>query len=472
MSERRRHDCGGNHQPPTHFVGIGGAGMSAIARVLKAAGCYVQGSDRSENRVTEMLREEGIPVYIGHDARNLGADVERVVYTRAVPEDNPEIEAARRQKLPVIERAEMLGQLYSLFGRRASVAGSHGKTSTSAMLAVIMIRCGADPTVLIGGHSPDLDGNARLGLSPLIVAEACEAYGSFLHLRSSLALVTNVDEEHLDHYKTFEGVKDGFTAFLNLVDEDGVIVACLDDPHLMGLRPRCKRRWVTYGSRPEADYRVCEQRKTPEGRAYTLRGPGWQTPVSIPIPGKHFASNSAGAIAAAVELGCDPSEAAKALASFRGVSRRLELKGRANGVTVVDDYAHHPSEIRETVEALKEHYGGRLTVVFQPHLYSRTAEHLEGFARTLAPADRVVLTDVFAAREPLSSGVQTDALYDRMKDDGHPDLTYIHDLPDVAPRLAAEVRPGDVVVTVGAGDVYRAGEDLLRELGANPEEAA
>lgn len=471
MSRARHQRCGANQQPPTHFIGIGGAGMSAIARVLRAAGCYVQGSDRDDSRTTAMLRLEGIPVYPGHDARHLGPDVERVVYTRAVPGDNPEMVEARRLGLPLIERAEMLGELYGLFERRASVTGTHGKTSTSAMLAVILTRTGADPTVIIGGHSLDLGANARLGMSSLIVAEACEAYASFLHLPSSLALVTNVDKDHLDFYKTFDGVKDGFTSFLNLTDANGVVVACMDDPDLMALRLRCDREWVTFGAHPGADYRICDQQVTADGRAYRLTGPDWSVDVAVPLPGQHFASNSAGAIVSAALLGCDPAAAAQAIAGFKGVSRRLEFKGTVNGITVVDDYAHHPREVEETIEAVREHYGGRLTLVFQPHLYSRTAEHLDGFARVLAAADRLVLTDVFAARERPEDGVQTDALYNRLKQGGHDSVTYIPCLQDVAPWLAGEVCDGDVVLTVGAGDVHTAGESLLRDLGAAAAEA-
>lgn len=471
MSGSAKHECGKGHQPPTHFVGIGGAGMSAIARVLHSAGCYVQGSDRGESPTTERLREEGIPVFIVHDARNIGPDVGRVVYTRAVPDDNPEIVEARRLGLPLIERAPMLGELYELFERRVSVTGTHGKTSTSAMLAVILTRCGMDPTALIGGNVPDLGGNARLGLSSLIVAEACEAYASFLHLRSSLAVVTNVDGDHYDYYGDFEGVKKGFASFLDLVDSDGVVVAFGDDRNLMGLRSASGRRWVTYGEGPESDYRICNVRKTPDGRAYTLRGADWEVEITVPIPGPQYVWNSAGAILAASLVGCPPIEAARALATFRGVSRRLELKGKVRGVTVVDDYAHHPTEIDATVEALREHYDGRLTIIFQPHLHSRTAEHLEGFARSLSTADRLVLTDVYAARD-CGSGVGTEALYALVKNAGHPGVTYIPQLPDVAHWLSKQVKDGDVVVTVGAGDVHRAGESLLLELEAGQAESA
>jgi len=466
LTDRRGCGCGDRAiQPPTHFIGIGGAGMSAIAQVLRAAGCRVQGSDRSESPTIEMLRAQGIPVFIGHDPQNIG-EMERVVYTRAVPDDNPELVAARRMGLPVLERAEMLGELYRLFDVRISVTGTHGKTSTTALLGHILTGCGKDPTVLVGGESINLGGHARLGKSSLVVSEACEAYSSFLHLRSSMAVVTNVDEDHLDWYHTFERVKNSFVGFMQQIDEGGLVVACADDRHLMSLRPRVDCRWLTYGFSPTSDVRVGYLTYSEGEQSFEVEGPDWKVGVHLPLPGRHLALNAAGALAAAVELGCDPLEAAAALYDFRGVRRRLEVKGRARGVTVLDDYAHHPAEIRATLEAVSEAFEGPLTVVFQPHLYSRTAEHLHGFAAVLRGVPRVVLTDVYAAREDPERGVQTDALYDLLVRAGHPDVHYVPQLHDVPRWLEEHVRPGDLVITVGAGDVVAAGEQFLRLAGA------
>ncbi len=469
MSEQTKAQCHNkNHQPPTHFIGIGGAGMSAIAQVLHRAGCEVQGSDRGESPTVGMLKNQGIPVFIGHEAGNIG-QMERVVYTRAVSGDNPELVAARGRGLPVIERAEMLGQLYDLFEHRVSVAGVHGKTSTSALLGTILIECGADPTVLVGGDVPDLHGHARLGKSSLIVAEACEAYGSFLHLKSSFALIMNIDAEHLDHYKTFEGLKEGFAQFLGNMDEDGIVVACADDDHLMSLRDRFSGSWVTYGTR-RADFQMTEPKPTEGGQIFSLRGPGiqWDN-IFLPLSGRHYALNASGAVAAAVMLGYrDMNKICTALRQFRGVGRRMEVKGRVAGITVVDDYAHHPTEIRATLQAALEQFDGRLTVVFQPHLYSRTAEHLTGFAEALYPAERLVITNVFPARETPDKGVQSDALHDAICKLGHTDTHYVPELDDVANWLEKRLKSGDVVMTIGAGNVVEAGEALLRLLRTHP----
>lgn len=466
--------CGcssGATQPPTHFVGIGGAGMSAIAQVLRAAGCRVQGSDRSESPTVEMLRRAGIPVFIGHDAANIG-EMERVVYTRAVSPDNPELIAAREAGIPVIERAEMLGRLYDLFQNRVSITGTHGKTTTSAMVGVILTRLGQSPTVLIGGEVPDLEGHGSLGVSSTVVAEACEAYSSFLHLKSSLAIVTNIDVDHLDHYGTFEGVLQGFRGFLENVDPTGTVIAWGEDPNLLGLRADVPRRWITYGFSGTCDYQLEILEETRLGQRFCLRTPDTGTvEVWLPMNGRHFALNASAAIIAAVCLGNDIRKAAEALAGFRGVARRMELKGVEGDVTVVDDYAHHPTEIEATLKAALVRYGQNLTVVFQPHLYSRTADLLEDFASALFPAPRLVLTDVYSARELPSAGVETDALFEALQQMGHPDLHYVPALQDIPFWLEERVLPGDTVLTVGAGDVFTAGENLLRILRTATEAA-
>lgn len=468
MAEHPSHNqTEAGHQPPTHFIGIGGAGMSAIAQVLRAAGCLVHGSDRSESPTVQMLRRQGIPVFIGHDASNIG-DAERVVYTRAVTETNPELQAARKAGLPVIERAEMLGDLYGLFRERVSVTGTHGKTSTSALLGHILVQCGKDPTVLVGGDSINLGGHARLGASSMIVSEACEAYSSFLHLKSSLAIVTNVDADHLDWYGTFDRVKNSFVGFMQEVDEDGVVVACADDPALMSLRSRVDRRWATYGFSAGSGARIGYLSHSEGTQMFELESDDWKVGVYLPHPGRHLASNTAGAIVAAVELGCDPLEAAGSLYDYKGVRRRMELKGTAGGITVIDDYAHHPAEIRATLEAVREGFGGYLTVVFQPHLYSRTAEHLYEFADALMPADRLIVTDVYAAREDPERGVQSDVLYDEIRKRGHAEAHYIPALHDIPHWLAERRQPNELVLTVGAGDVVTAGERLLQIAGYDP----
>ncbi|MEI6914624.1 MAG: UDP-N-acetylmuramate--L-alanine ligase, partial [Armatimonadota bacterium] len=390
------------------------------------------------------------------------------VYTRAVGEDNPELVAAKSMGLPTIEGAEMLGRLYELFDQRVSVTGTHGKTSTSAMLSSILVACGKDPTVLIGGKSPDIDGHARLGKTSLFVAEACEAYASFHHLRSSLALITNVDADHLDFYHSHDGVKDAFVKFIGQVDADGIVLACADDPHLQSLKARVDRKWLTFGFAEDADFRVTHVRQIDDGEAFTLSSRDWSVETLLPMFGRHFVSNAAGAIAAAILLGCDPDRAARALRGFRGVGRRMELKGRFGGVTVVDDYAHHPTEIDATLAAAREQYSGRITVVFQPHLFSRTSDHLTSFARALLASDRLVLTNVYAAREDPEAGLQADILFKEVAKLGHKDAHYVPDLAKVAAWLVDRMQPGDVVMTIGAGNVFEAGEHLLDLLRAHP----
>lgn len=438
--------------------------MSAIAQVLREAGCRVQGSDRSDSPTVEMLRRAGIPVFIGHDAGNIG-EMERVVYTRAINPDNPELVAARQAGLPVIERAEMLGRLYDLFENRVSITGTHGKTTTSAMVGVILSRLGFSPTVLIGGEVPDLDGHGSLGVSSIIVSEACEAYSSFLHLKSSLAIVTNIDVDHLDHYGTFDGVLQGFRGFLENVDSSGTVVAWGDDRNLIAMRPEIPRIWITYGFSDSCDYRLEILEENRLGQHFCIITPdAGRVDVSLPLNGRHFALNAAAAIIAAACLGADYQKAADILKDFRGVARRMELKGIQSDITVVDDYAHHPTEIEATLQAALVRFGQSLTVVFQPHLYSRTADLLDDFAQALLPAPRLVLTDVYSARELPSAGVETDALYEVLIQMGHPDLHYVPALQDVPFWLEEHVSPGDTVLTVGAGDVFTAGEQLLRIL--------
>lgn len=453
-------------QPPTHFIGIGGAGMSAIAQVLHYAGCVVQGSDIGASAASEMLKSMGVPVFIGHQASNI-APVERVVYTRAVPAENVELKAAREQGIRTIERAEMLGELYRLFARRVSVTGTHGKTSSSAMLAHILARSGMDPTALIGGDVPSLGGHARFGKSDLIVAEACEAYESFLHLRSSAALITNVDTDHLDHYETFDHIKKAFREFIALMDPDAVILACADDPELAEVCQSTGRSYVTYGYADEAAYRITKRRASGMDQTVHVAAPDLDVSFNLKLPGKHYASNAAGAIVMAHLLGCSADKLAVSLDDFVGVKRRSELKGEAKGVRVMDDYAHHPTEIRATLEALRSQFKGKLTVVFQPHQYSRTKQLLEQFAQSLKGSHRLVLTDVYEARADSVQGVNTERLYNRLLEIGAADIHYIPLVEDVAEWLESRVRKGELVITMGAGDVFRAGEDLLMRL-ANP----
>jgi UDP-N-acetylmuramate--alanine ligase len=441
-----------------HFVGIGGIGMSGIAEVLHNLGYEITGSDLKESQTTERLRGLGITIHIGHRARNAnGAHV--VVISSAVSPKNPEVVGAHRKSIPVIPRAEMLAELgrlkYSIL-----VAGSHGKTTTTSLVATLLAHAGFDPTVVIGGKLKALGTNARLGRGDFMVAEADESDGSFLKLIPTIAVVTNVDREHMDYFRTMESLKAAFLSFMNRVPFYGLVILCADDPVVSELLPSVHRKVMTYGFSRDADLRARKVRAGFMSMSFEilLKGKRIST-VSVPVAGEHNVLNSLAAIGVALALNIGEDLVREALESFEGIGRRLEFKGEERGVRVYDDYGHHPTEIRATLRATKECMKGkRLVVVFQPHRYSRTKEHAGEFAASFGDADRVVVMDIYPAGEKPIRGVSGKTLAAAMR---HKGVSYACTRKEASEQAVDAVRRGDMVLTLGAGDVWKAGEAIL-----------
>jgi UDP-N-acetylmuramate--alanine ligase len=445
-----------------HFVGIGGSGMSGIAEVLLNLGYTVSGSDLKRSAVTDRLADLGARVAFGHDAAHAaGAHV--VVTSTAVKGDNPEVLEARRRQVPVIPRAEMLAELMRLkYG--VAVAGSHGKTTTTSMVALVLDRGGLDPTVVVGGRLGVLGSGARLGKGDFMVAEADESDRSFLKLSPTVAVVTNIDREHLDTYRDLADIQEAFLGFVNKVPFYGAAVLCLDDGPVQDILPRVERRVVTYGLSPQAFVSARELAVGPLGSSYTatLGGRALGT-INLAVPGAHNVVNSLAAIAVGTDLGVSFEEVRSGLESFTGVDRRFQTRGEADGVLVIDDYGHHPTEIKATLETLRTRAGARRTVVlFQPHRFTRTHALWEDFARAFHLADVLLLTDIYTAGEEAITGVTAEALGHAITERGHRQATYAGDLKRATERLVSEVKAGDVVLTLGAGSVWTAGEEVLK----------
>lgn len=449
-------------------MGIGGIGMSGIAEVLLASGFAVSGSDARESETTRRLEELGARVHIGHSATNVaGADV--VVFSSAVPRTNPELVAAREAAIPVIPRAEMLAELMRLKNGIA-IAGSHGKTTTTSLLATVLREAGLDPTVIIGGKLNALGSNAARGKGELLVAEADESDGSFLHLTPVIAVLTNIDAEHLDHYRDHAGVKDAFVRFANRVPFYGLVVACLDHPHVQDILPRIEKRTATYGLSAQADYRAKDPVVEGLSTRFTLLRRGESLgEVRVRMPGIHNVLNTLAVITVAEELEVPLEVTKAALAEFGGVHRRFTVLGEHAGVTVVDDYGHHPAEVSVTLEAAQRAYGRRLVVAFQPHRYTRTFHVFDELTRAFNRADVLLLTDVFAAGETPIEGATSEALAQAIRAHGHRDVTYVGPRERMVEALLERVEPGDVVITLGAGDITRVGPALLDALRAKGE---
>ncbi|HET6900309.1 MAG TPA: UDP-N-acetylmuramate--L-alanine ligase [Vicinamibacteria bacterium] len=449
-----------------HFVGIGGSGMSGIAEVLLNLGYVVSGSDQKKSPVTERLAAQGARTFEGHAAAHVeGAHV--VVISTAVRPTNPEVVEARRLGIPVIPRAEMLAELMRLkYG--VAVAGSHGKTTTTSMVAMILDKGGLDPTVVVGGRLGVLGSGARLGRGDFMVAEADESDRSFLKLSPTIAIVTNIDREHLDTYKDLADVQEAFLGFLNKVPFYGAGVVCLDDGPVQDILPRVERRVVTYGLSPQAQVSARDVQLKPMSSTYlaVLEGAPLGK-VELAVPGAHNVLNSLAAVAVGLELAVSFESIRQGLAAFTGVDRRFQIRGDAGGILVVDDYGHHPTEIRATLETLRGRAGSRRTVVlFQPHRYTRTQHLWDEFCRAFHLADVLLLADIYPAGEEPVAGVTSEALAEAITRRGHRQVLYAGDLKKAADRLAQEVKDGDVVLTLGAGSVWTAGDELLKRRAA------
>jgi UDP-N-acetylmuramate--alanine ligase len=445
-----------------HFVGIGGIGMSGIAEILLNLGMEVSGSDLRRGPVTDRLAELGATIYEGHDAANLaGATV--VVTSSAVGAMNAEVLEAHARKIPVIPRAEMLAELMRLkYG--IAIAGMHGKTTTTSMVASVLSAGGLDPTVVVGGRVDALGSNARLGSTQYLVAEADESDRSFLKLSPILAVVTNLDREHMDCYHDMADVERAFLDFMDRVPFYGAVTACIDNPQLKAILPRVRRRVFTYGLDPDADFRL-EILAAGQGIRFsrfqvnTAAGP--LGPFELQVPGRHNILNATAAVAIAHQLLVTQHDIAEGLGNFHGVDRRFQLRGKACGVTVVDDYGHHPTEIRATLSAARECGFGRLHVVFQPHRYSRTSDLLEEFAGAFADADTVVVLPIYAASEEPIPGITAELLAERIE---APHVEFAPDFPSAVAAVVAQAHEGDLILTLGAGSVSQLAPQILAAL--------
>ena len=442
-----------------HFVGIGGSGMSGIAEVLVTQGYAVTGSDLSEGSAVARLRELGATIHIGHDPAHVdGVDV--VVKSTAIPDRNVEVRAARAQKIPVIPRAEMLGELMRMkYG--LAVAGSHGKTTTTSMLARCLHHAGLDPTIVIGGRLDSIGSSARLGAGEFLVAEADESDGSFLTLDPTVAVVTSIDPEHMEHWGTFDNLLDGFVEFTNKVPFFGFAMLCLDHPQVQALLPRISRRVLTYGLSTQADCRAEDIEPSGERSSFTVV---WHDDrlgrVHLGMPGRHNVENALAAIAVGLELGVAFSDLQAALDGFTGVDRRFSVRHRigegADEITIIDDYGHHPAEIQATLSGAHEAWPSRrIVAVFQPHRYTRVRDLLDDFARSFNHAAHVVACPIYRAGEQPIEGYDAFRVAEALRNHGHRSVRPVTDLAAATRHLAETVQPGDVVITLGAGDVNR-----------------
>lgn len=448
-----------------HFVGIGGIGMSGIAEVLINLGYAVSGSDVQVSDTTLRLQRLGAKVAQGHAAENIsGADV--VVTSTAVRVDNPEVVEANLRSIPVIPRAEMLAELLKM-KFSVAVSGSHGKTTTTSMVSTILARGGLDPTMVIGGKLASIGSNARLGDGDIIVAEADESDGSFLKLSPTIAVITNIDREHLDYYPGIDEIKEAFIKFANIVPFYGCTVMCADNLHVQEIAGSVKRRTITYGIDYPAEYTARDIRFLEDKTVYTLLHQGRSLgEIELCVPGLFNVYNSMAAAAVGRELSLDMDIIADGLIHYTGVQRRLELKGSVRGITVVDDYGHHPTEITATLAAARQKWKGRLIVVFQPHRYTRTKALFDEFTRSFGDADLLIVNDIYPASEAPIPGINSAALWAAIREGGHPGVEYIGQAQNTVDFLCEIIQPGDTVITLGAGSVYKIGEALLDELSA------
>jgi UDP-N-acetylmuramate--alanine ligase len=445
-----------------HFVGIGGIGMSGIAEVLLNLGYQVSGSDLRSTPITEALQRQGATIFHTHAAENVG-NAHVVVTSSAVRRDNPEVLAAERRKIPVIPRAEMLAELARL-KYSIAIAGTHGKTTTTSMVATILDRAGYDPTVVVGGLLNTLGSNARLGKGEYIVLEADESDGSFLLLSPTMAVVTNIEADHLDHYKDLAEIQEAFLQFVNKVPFYGAAILCLDDPAVQSLIPRMKRRFVTFGMAAQADVTILEPVAAGLGTSFKLRFNGGTVQrFELRVPGMHNVLNAAAAFAVTRDMGVDPSVIAAALRDFQGVARRFQIKS-SDGITVVDDYAHHPTEVRAVLSAGKSANFRRIFAIFQPHRYTRTMHLMEDFARAFNLADVVLLLDIYPAGESPIEGVSTPVLVEKITSYGHKNVIYAANYEAIENYVTENARDGDAVIVMGAGSVTKLSDQLAVKL--------
>jgi UDP-N-acetylmuramate--alanine ligase len=447
-----------------HFVGIGGIGMSGIAEVLLSLGYHVSGSDIRLSPITERLAQLGATIYLGHEAGHV-AEAKAVVVTSALDPGNPEIAEARRLQIPVIPRGELLAELMRLkFG--VAIAGSHGKTTTTSMVASILNAAALDPTVVVGGRVAGMGGSsARLGKGTILVVESDESDGSFLKLAPIVAVVTNIDREHLDHYASLQEIQAAFTDFVNRVPFYGAAVLCMEDENIQQIFPLIRRRTITYGRSAQVDLEIQEVVLSPAASDFRIRRRGEDLGVfHLDVPGLHNVLNATAAIAVGLEVGVSVEQIRAGVASFSGVDRRFSVKGVQHGVTVVDDYGHHPTEVKATLAAARLSPYRQVRVLFQPHRFSRTKHLMEEFGTAFHQADDLYLLDIYPASEPEIEGVTTETLLEKIRSYGHRSAHYTPSIEAGVAAIAAAAKPGDLVVTLGAGSVSQAAEKILEKL--------
>jgi UDP-N-acetylmuramate--alanine ligase len=446
-----------------HFVGIGGIGMSGIAEVLLNLGYHISGSDTKETEVTRRLRSLGCEISYGHRKENLKqADV--VVTSSAICQGNPEVEAAEERLVPVIPRAEMLAELMRMkIG--IAIAGTHGKTTTTSLIATVLAAGGLDPTVVIGGRLNSIGSNARLGQGEFLVAEADESDGSFLKLMPTIAVVTNIDPEHLDYYKGIDEIKETFLCFLDKIPFFGLAVLCLDHPNIQSLLPKVKKRFTTYGLTTQADFQakeiVFEGLSTSFDVVHQHQEIGR---LRLRMPGLHNVYNALATLATTFELDIPFNVVQEALRDFSGIQRRFQIKGEKKGILVVDDYGHHPVEIMATLKAARTGWGKRIIVVFQPHRYTRTQALFKDFLTAFYDADILILTDIYPAGEDRIEGVEARDLFEGLREYGHKNVTYLADKKEIVEHLLRIIATGDLVITLGAGDIWQVSDELVKRL--------
>lgn len=446
-----------------HFIGIGGTGMSALANILLTLGYQVSGSDLMATHVTQKLEALGGKCYLGHNKKNV-RDAQLVVISSAINSTNPELVLAREKEIPVIHRAELLAWLMSR-QKGIAVAGAHGKTTTTSMLALVLEKSGLDPTIIIGGELNDIGGNAKLGRGEYVVAESDESDGSFLKLRPLATIVTNIEDDHLDYYGSVENIKTAFKTFLERIPTHGKAVVCLDNPHLRDITGNLTTPLITYGLNSQAEYALKEiflNGQHARGKVY-YRNQHLGT-LALFVPGQHNLLNALAVVALARWLGLGFEQVAWALKDFRGVGRRFQFIGEARGVQIFDDYAHHPTEIKATLQAARTLNPRRIVAVFQPHRYTRTALLKEYFRDAFEDADLIVMTEIYSAGEDPIQGITTQLIIDAVEKYNNRRVSYCPTLEETIPCLLKIVEPGDLVLTLGAGNIWKVGKDLLVRL--------
>jgi len=448
-----------------HFVGIGGAGMSGIAEILHNLGYAISGSDSTPSEITEYLDSQGVDIYAGHASENLN-DVDVVIISSAIDPNNPEVIEAKRRGIPVIKRAEMLGELMRL-KFAVGIAGTHGKTTTTSMIGRILQAADLQPTLVVGGVVAELGTGAALGRGDYLVAEVDEYDRSILSMFPSMAVVLNIEPDHLDCYDDMDDLRRAFLEYINRVPFYGTAVVSADDKNLARLIPQITRPLVTFGFSEDADYRAVDLEHQPARTSFTVVHQGEQLGrISIQLPGRYNVANALAAVASASELDVPFSTIADCLSKFRGVTRRFEIIGEVNDILVVDDYAHHPTELQAVISTAKETYGRRLIVVFQPHLYSRTRDFVDQFARVLAQADHCILTAIYPAREAPIEGVTSDLIREAAVRNGDNNFTYVGTKENALDEIDRIVKPGDLVMTIGAGSITHIRQQILERLKA------